>query len=131
MTGVTDTRLLLTLEFPPTQAVASRIENFTEKEIAKQLFAPSIVLAEFMKYAGPKVGEVAAQNRLRLLKEKGLRIVPVNEKDAVTAGSLLIAGRNVPIADTIIASYVKNGFAEYVVTDDPHFELLGVKTKWI
>jgi hypothetical protein len=47
------------------------------------------------------------------------------------AGSLLLANRNVPIADALIASFVKNGTAEYVVTDDLHFKALGVKTKWI
>jgi hypothetical protein len=37
----------------------------------------------------------------------------------------------VPLADAIIASYVKTGEADYVVTDDPHFKALNVKTKWI
>jgi predicted nucleic acid-binding protein len=128
---VADTRLLLTLEFPPTSAFAARVENFVEKEFARQMFAPSIVVAEFIKYAGAIIGEDASQNRLRLLKEKGLRILPVSEKDALTAGSFLLARRNVPIADALIASFVKSGIAEYVVTDDPHFKSLGVKTKWV
>jgi predicted nucleic acid-binding protein len=131
LTGVADTRLLLTLEFPPTEALSTRVEHFVEKEIAQQLFAPSIVLTEFIKYAGARIGEDAAVTRLRLLKEKGLRIVPLSEKDALTAGNLLLANANMPIADALIASFVKNGTAEYVVTDDPHFKTLGVKTKWI
>ncbi|MGA3112103.1 MAG: PIN domain-containing protein [Candidatus Bathyarchaeia archaeon] len=131
MTGVADTRLLLTLEFPPTEALGAKVESFVEKEIAKQLFAPSIVLTEFIKYAGARIGEDATRTRLRILKEKGLRIVPLNEKAALMAGSLLLANRNVPIADALIASFVKNGEAEYVVTDDLHFKTLGVKTKWI
>ena len=131
MTGVADTRLLLTLEFPPTESVAVRIADLVEKELARQLFAPSIVVAEFIKYAGQMIGEDAAQNRLRLLKEKGLRIVSVNEGDALSAGSFLLANRNVPIADALIAAFVRKGAAEYVVSDDPHFKVLGVKTKWI
>jgi predicted nucleic acid-binding protein len=131
LTGVADTRLLLTLEFPPTEALGAKVESFVEKEIAKQLFAPSIVLTEFIKYAGARIGEDATRTRLRILKEKGLRIVPLNEKAALMAGSLLLANRNVPIADALIASFVKNGEAEYVVTDDLHFKTLGVKTKWI
>lgn len=131
MTGVADTRLLLTLEFPPTEALAEKIEKFVEKEIAKQLIAPSIVLTEFIKYAGPRIGEDAAKTRLRLLTEKGLRIVTITEKNALTAGSLLLASGNTPIADALIASFVKDGVAEYVVTDDPHFKAFNVKTKWI
>ena len=131
MTSVADTRLLLTLEFPPTEALGAKVERFVEKEIARQLFAPSIVLTEFIKYAGARIGEDAARTRLRVLKEKGLRTVPLAEKDALTAGSLLLANANVPIADALIASFVKNGAAEYVVTDDLHFKTLGVKTKWI
>ena len=131
MTSVADTRLLLTLEFPPTEALGAKVESFVEKEIARQLFAPSIVVTEFIKYAGARIGEDATRTRLRVLKEKGLKIVPLNEKAALMAGSLLLANRNVPIADALIASFVKNGEAEYVVTDDLHFKTLSVKTKWI
>jgi predicted nucleic acid-binding protein len=131
LTSVADTRLLLTLEFPPTEALGAKVERFVEKEIARQLLAPSIVLTEFIKYAGARIGEDAARTRLRVLKEKGLRTVPLDEKNALTAGSLLLANANVPIADALIASFVKNGAAEYVVTDDLHFKTLGVKTRWI
>ena len=131
MTSVADTRLLLTLEFPPNEDLAAKAEDFVEKETARQLLAPSIVITEFIKYAGARIGEDAARTRIRLLKEKGLRTVPLDEKDALTAGSLLLAHANVPIADALIASFVRNGAAEYVVTDDLHFKLLGIKTKWI
>jgi predicted nucleic acid-binding protein len=130
LTSVADTRLLLTLEFPPNEELAAKTEDFVEKETAKQLLAPSIVIIEFIKYAGARIGEEAAMTRIRLLKEKGLRIVPIDEKIALTVGSLLLAHQNVPIADALIASFVKNGAAEYVITDDPHFKSLGVKTKW-
>jgi len=131
LTGVADTRLLLTLEFPPNGTIAAKVENFVEKEIAKQLIAPSIIITEFIKYAGARIGEDAAKTRLRLLKEKGLKIMPLDEKHALTAGNLLLAHPNVPIADALIASFVKNGVAECVVTDDVHFKTLGVKTKWV
>ena len=80
MTSVADTRLLLTLEFPPTQALGAKAEDFIEKEIAKQLRAPSIVFTEFIKYAGARIGEDAALTRIRLLKDKGLKILPLHEK---------------------------------------------------
>ena len=131
MTNVADTRLLLTLEFPPTEALGLKVERFVEKEIGRQLLAPSIVLTEFIKYGGSRIGDDAARTRLRVLKEKGLRTVPITEKEALTAGSLLLASPSVPIADALIASFVKNGTAEYVITDDPHFKTLDIKTRWI
>jgi predicted nucleic acid-binding protein len=131
LTSVADTRLLLTIEFPPTESIGLKVERFVEKEIGRKLLAPSIVLTEFIKYGGSRIGEDAARTRLRVLKEKGLRTIPITEKDALTAGSLLLASPNVPIADALIASFVKNGAAEYVITDDPHFKTLGIKTRWI
>ncbi|MCL4429143.1 MAG: PIN domain-containing protein [Chloroflexi bacterium] len=131
MTSVADTRLLLTLEFPPTLAAKEKARDLFEKELRGYLLVPSIVLAEFVEYAGARIGEEAAKTRLRLLKERGMQTVPVEEENALIAGCLLLSHRNVPIADAIIASYVKSGVAEYVVTDDVHFRALGVKTRWI
>ena len=130
MTGIADTRLLLTLEFPPTEETKKKIVDLIEREIQRHLLAPSIILAEFIKIAGARIGEDAARIRLRLLKERGMRTVALDEEEALVAGSLLLSHRNVPIADALIASFVKTGVAEYVVTDDPHFKALGVRTKW-
>ena len=130
MTGIADTRLLLTLEFPPTEETKKKIVDLIEREIQRHLLAPSIILAEFIKIAGARIGEDAARIRLRLLKERGMRTVALDEEEALVAGSLLLSYRNVPIADALIASFVKTGVAEYVVTDDPHFKALGVRTKW-
>ena len=131
MTGIADTRLLLTLEFPPSPEERKRIKDFFDRELRAHLLAPSIILSEFIEVAGQKLGEEGAKNRLRLLKERGIEILPIDEENALAAGGLLLAHRNVPIADAIIASYVKTGAADYVVTDDPHFKALGVKTKWL
>ncbi len=131
MTSVADTRLLLTLEFPQSPQIQQRTRAFLEKELKERLLAPTIVLTEFVEIAGARIGEEAAKNRLRLLKDRGVQIVPLDEEHALVAGSLLLSHRNVSTADAIIASYVKTGVAEYVVTDDPHFKGLGVKTKWL
>ena len=128
---VADTRLLLTLEFPPTPDAKGKTSDFFEKELRNRLLAPSIVLAEFVEYAGARIGEEAAKTRLRLLKERGMQTVPIEEVNALIAGSLMLSHGNVPIADALIASFVKVGVADYVVTDDPHFRALGVKTKWL
>jgi predicted nucleic acid-binding protein len=111
--------------------MASRTREFFKKELRGKLLAPSIILTEFVEIAGAKIGEEAAKTRLRMLKERGMETMPVNEENALIAGTLLLSHRNVSTADAIIASYVKTGAAEYVVTDDPHFKALGVKTKWL
>ncbi len=131
MTSVADTRLLLTLEFPPTQQAKTSIRNFFELHLREGLIAPSIILTEFIKYAGLRIGEEATKTRLRLLKEQGMKVVPVKEENALIAGTLLLSNQNVPMADAIIASYVKNGDAGYVLTDDPHYKTLNIKTKWL
>lgn len=66
-----------------------------------------------------------------MLKERGMKILPFDELHALKTGSLLLSHRNIPLVDAIIASYVKTGDAEYVLTDDPHFKTLSVKTKWL
>jgi predicted nucleic acid-binding protein len=127
---VADTRLLLTLEFPPAKRQRRKIEDLTKKEIARHLLAPSIILAEFLKIAGPRMGEDAARVRLRFLKDMGMRTMPLDEEEALVAGSMLLSHQNVPIADALIASFVKLGAAEYVVTDDPRYKTLGIRTRW-
>lgn len=131
MTAVTDTRLLLTLEFPPNKDMKRRVEAAIIKELAHRLLTPSIVLTEFVKIAGTRIGESAARLRLGLLRERGMRILPLTEELALAAGSLLLAHQDVPIADALIASPVQTGDADYVITDDPHYKVLGVRTKWV
>ncbi|MGI0080760.1 MAG: PIN domain-containing protein [Nitrososphaerales archaeon] len=131
LTGIADTRLLITLQFPPDEETKKRVEVFLNKELARRLLAPSIVLTEFIRVAGPRIGENAALVRLSLLKERGMRIAPLDERASITAGKLLLAHQNAPIADALIASFVKLGEADYVITDDPHYRDLGVHTRWI
>ena len=130
MTGVADTRLLLTLEFPPTVEEKKDVENLVQREIAGRLLAPSIILTEFIKIAGPRIGKDGAKTRLRLLVERGMRVVALEEAEAMAAGDLLLSHQDVPTADALIGSFVKTRAAEHVVTDDPHYKTLGIKTKW-
>ncbi len=111
--------------------MGAKTRDFLEKELKQQLMAPTIVLTEYIKLAGVIIGQEAAKNKIRQLKERGLQIVPIDEQHALTAGSLLLSHGNIPIADAIIASYVKAGEADYVLTDDPHYKTLNTKTKWI
>jgi predicted nucleic acid-binding protein len=131
LTAVADTRLLLTLQFPPSKEMKVRVEETITRELAGRLVAPSVVSTEFLKIAGARIGESAAELRLNLLKERGMKVIPITEEMALTAGRLLLSHQHVPIADAIIASPVKMGDAQYVVTDDQHYQTLKIRTKWI
>ena len=131
MTAVADAPLLLTLQFPPSKEIAERVEEAISREVVGRLLAPSIVLTEFVKIAGARIGESAALLRLNLLKERGMRVIPLGEELALVAGRLLLSHPDVPIADALIASLVKIGEAEYVITDDPHYQDMKVRTKWV
>ena len=111
--------------------MGTKIRDLFVKEAKGHLLAPTIILAEYIKVAGIRIGEEAAKSRLRLLEERGMKVVAVDRENALMAGSLLLSHRDLPIAHAIIASYVKGGVAEYALTDDPHFKALGIKTKWI
>ena len=83
MTAVADTRLLLTLQFPPTKELKARIEETITRELAGRLVAPSVVSTEFLKIAGARIGESTAELRLNLLKERGMKVIPITEEMAL------------------------------------------------
>jgi len=57
-------------------------------------------------------------------------VAALGEKEALTAGEMLLSHQSTPFVDALIASFVKLGTADYVITDDPHFKAMGVRTKW-
>lgn len=130
MASVADTRLLLTLQFPPDEAVGSKVQAFVQKELARGIILPSIVLSEFVKIAGQRIGVQAAIRIVNTLKERGMKVRPVDEELAMEAGRLLVRSANVPLADSLVAAFASSRVAEYVLSDDPHFKLLGIKTRW-
>jgi predicted nucleic acid-binding protein len=130
MTSVADTRLLLTLQFPSDEQAGEKVRAFVQKQLAGGIILPSIVLTEFVKIAGSKIGVQAAARTLDLLKERGMKVRSVDEQVGMEAGRLLLKHRNVPFADALIAAFVFLRIAEYVLSDDPHFQTLGSKTRW-
>ena len=121
----------MTLEFPPDEETKEAIEGLLRKELKEKLLAPSLVLTEFVKVAGSRMGKDSAHARLSVLRERGMQTAPIGEREALSGGDLLLAHPETPIADALIAAFVVNRLAEYVVSDDPHYRGLGVKTKWI
>ncbi len=130
MSGVADTRLLLALEFPPDEVSRARVKTLLQRELARRLLAPSVVLAEFIKHAGSRIGRDSAEVTIARLKEDGMRVVPLGEREAMLAGGLLLAHHEAPMADALIASFVKSGRGQYVISDDPHFRVMGIESKW-
>jgi predicted nucleic acid-binding protein len=130
LTSVADTRILLALQFYSDEATREKVKAFVQKELARGITLPSIVLSEFIKIASPKIGLQGAVRTLNLLKERGMKVKPVDEDVALGAGKLLLKHRDVPFADSLIAAFVHCKMAEYVLSDDPHFQVLGTKTRW-
>lgn len=130
MTSVADTRLLLTFQFPPDEAIREKIRAFIQKEMVDGIILPSIALSEFVKIAGSRIGIQAALGTIGMLKERGMKVRAIDEELALEAGKLLLKHRNVPFADSLIAAFASTKIAEYVLSDDPHFKILGSKTRW-
>ncbi len=131
MTSICDTRLLITFWFPPTEETRQKAAKLLQHELSHRLLIPSIVVAEYIKIAGRKIGVEAALNQINVLESRGATITDVDKEVAVEAGKLLNIHSKLPIADALIAATYNHNSAEYIITEDEHFEELGCKTRWI
>jgi predicted nucleic acid-binding protein len=131
MTSAVDTRLLLTLEFPPDNITRDKARSFVQKELVNGMIFPSIVLSEFLKIAGSKIGIQGAIRTINVLKERGAKVKSIDEELALEAGRLLLKHRDVPFADSLVAAFASIGTVDYILSDDPHFTALGTRTKWL
>jgi hypothetical protein len=98
--------------------------------MAHGVILPSIVLTEFVKIAGSRIGIQAALTTITMLKEHGMKVRAIDEELALEAGKLLLRHKNVPFADSLIAAFTSVRIAGYILSDDPHFKTLGTKTRW-
>ena len=131
MTSVADTRLLLAFKFPPSEKARDQVSALLVQELKRGLLIPSIVVTEYIKIAGGRVGLVASQAHIGELEARGARIVEIDRKIAVKAGELSLKHADIPMADALIASTAITHGAKQVLTDDLHFHELGLKLKWI
>ena len=131
MTVVADTRFLLTFKFPPTKETKQRIVNLMEESLRRGLLVPSIVVTEFIKLAGKRLGEEAALIFLKELTTRGVPIVAIDENIAIEAGKLALRHWDVPIADILISATMIVHHAEHIVSDDPHFRDMRLRTRWL
>lgn len=128
--SVADTRLLITLEFPPTEEAKTKVEQLIQRELMGRLLVPTIVLTEFLKVSTPRIGLEGALTRIGVLKSRGAKVVPLDEDQALAAGRLLLTYPNLPVADALIASLISLRKASCVVTDDAHFKDIGIRSRW-
>ncbi|MCX8188771.1 MAG: PIN domain-containing protein [Nitrososphaeria archaeon] len=129
MALVIDTRFLIAHTIPPSEDERILIRDFMKKLAKEELFIPSIVVVEFLKIVGSVIGEDAARIRIRLWTGGGAKIVPIDEEMAFEAGKIALRYKHIPLADTIICAVAKQ-FNGKIVSDDPHFNTLDVKTVW-
>jgi len=131
LTVVADTRFLLTFKFPPAKETRQGIASLMEESLRHGLLVPSIVVTEFIKLAGKRIGEEAALIFLRELTIRGADIVAVDEKIAIEAGKLALRHWDVPIADILIGATTVMYHVEHIISDDQHFKQMKFKTKWL
>jgi predicted nucleic acid-binding protein len=126
---ILDTRFLLVHAFPPSREDKEILLEFQRKLVKESLLIPSIVVAEFIKVAGSRLGLVAAKTAVRSWVKAGARVIEITWEDAEKAGEYLLKMPEVPIADALIAAQATR-FSATVVSDDYHFRALGIRTTW-
>jgi predicted nucleic acid-binding protein len=129
MSVVLDTRFFIAHSFPSTLDDRERIASFAVKVATEDLLASTVSIVEFVKVAGARIGRDAATTRLRVWKKGGLEFVPVSEEIGFVSGELAHSHPEVPLGEVVIAATARQASA-VVVTDDPHYGGLGVKTLW-
>lgn len=131
MTAVADTRFLIVHTFPSTEVERDSIRGLMHRCLRERLIIPTVVLTEYLRIAGKKIGRQRATARILQLRESGAEFIPLDEKTAFLAGNMLLENREKPIGDAIIAATLVGKGASYVISDDPDFEDFGVTTRWI
>jgi predicted nucleic acid-binding protein len=126
---ILDTRFLIAHTFPPSDEERRSIAIFLSRISREELIIPSIVIIEFIKVAGARLGVEQAGIKLKLWIARGAGVLSVDEETAFLAGELALRHRDIPMADVIIGAIAKQHKAA-IITDDPHFKMLNLKTVW-
>ncbi|RLG42400.1 MAG: hypothetical protein DRO05_01225 [Thermoproteota archaeon] len=129
MVLVLDTRFLIAHTFPPTEEDRKKLKEFSSRIAREGLVIPPVVAVEFIKLAGLKLGREGAEVRLKRWINTCARIYEVGEEESFLAGRMALSHGGVPLADVIIGAVAKI-LKTAVVSDDPHFFELGVRTIW-
>jgi len=131
MTLVADTRFSFGYTFPASEEERERIRDLMDSSLREHLVIPSVVLTEYFKAAGRFIGKGGVSARIFAMKDRGAEISHLDENRALLAGELLLKDVKRSIGDALIAATALDLHASHVLSDDPHFRELGLKTKWI
>jgi len=131
LTHVADTRFLLVHTFPADADERDRVGELMHRTLREHLVIPSVVVTEYFRTAGRKIGKGGVSTQISVLKDSGAEISDLDEATAVLAGELSLKNERRSIGDTLIAATALIIKASHVITDDPHFHEFGLKTKWI
>lgn len=131
MTLVADTRFLIVHTFPANEEERDRVRELMHRSLREHLVIPSVVVTEYFKTAGRKIGKQGVSTQLSILKENGAEISPLDESTGFLAGDLSLKNQKRSIGDTIIAATALAIHSSHIISDDPHFRELGLKTKWL
>jgi len=130
MALVLDTRFLITYTFPPTLEDKVAIKKFFNRIIREEkVYLTPVIIAEYLKVAGKTIGIDSAEVMIKRFENAGVKVEPLISKDAIKAGQLSLKHPNIPLADILIAATTIR-LKGKVVSDDPHFKILGLKTTW-
>ncbi|HYB04338.1 MAG TPA: PIN domain-containing protein [Nitrososphaerales archaeon] len=131
MTLVADTRFLLVHTFPADEAERSSIRDLMRSSLRQRLAIPSVAVTEYFKTAGKRIGKQGVANQISILKENGAVVYSIDEIAALLAGEFLLRDEKRSIGDSLIAATAVVLHASHILSDDPHFQEFGLKTRWI
>ena len=103
--------------------------ELTHSSLREHLVIPRVVLAEYFKTAGKRIGKQGELTKIRSLKES--EASHLDESTALLAGQLLLKDEKRSIGDVLIAATALELHVSHVISDDPHFHDFGLKTRWI
>ena len=92
---------------------------------------PTVIIHEVYKVVCQSMGKEAANMIVDSILKAPFKVAVMDGHIAVTSGELRCRAPQVPTADTIIAATASEKNATPVVTDDPHFKKLGMRTEWL
>jgi predicted nucleic acid-binding protein len=131
MTVVADTRFLIVHTFPSTNLERDKAAELMRYCLREGLIVPTVVIVEYVKIAGIKVGKEAALTRILNFADSGAEFSALDDATAKLAGELLLKNRDKPMGDAIIAATTLKRKAVFIVTDDPDYKFFGVSTRWL
>lgn len=129
MVIILDTRFLIAHTFPPSEEDREAILRFLRRYSREALVIPTVVVSEFVRVAGKRLGRETAKVRMRAwLSSSKVKLADLDLETAEMSGEISLE-HDVPLADAVVASTARR-LGGAVATDDEHFKRMRVRTVW-